>query len=128
MEWDDSVLPEVEPRDGWVHKWVRTDMKGAPDKINSSKRLRQGWEPVDVRDYPELHMYAGGDGHGRVEVGGLILCRIPAERIDARNQWLANKNNLQETSAEEHYMRDPGELVKKFSENRRQVVFGQRAR
>lgn len=127
-DWDDSVLPEVNPRDGFVHKWVRTDMMGAPDKINTSKRLRQGWEPVDVRDYPELHMYAGGESHGRVEVGGLILCRILQERIAARDQWLQNKNQLQETSSEEHYMRDPGELVKKFSENKRNIVFGQRAR
>jgi len=30
----------------------------------------------------------------------------------------------QESSAEEHYMRDQNELVKKFNENSRKVVFG----
>jgi hypothetical protein len=23
-----SVLPEPEPRDGWVHRWIRTSMAG----------------------------------------------------------------------------------------------------
>jgi hypothetical protein len=126
--WDDSILPEVEPRNGWSHKWVRTDTMGVADKMTYSKRLRQGWEPVDIADYPELAMYVDHKSHGKVEVGGLILCRIPEERVKQRSAHYLNKARVAESSAEEHYMRDQNELIKKVNENSRKVVFGQNAR
>ena len=126
--WDDSVLPEISPRDGWVGKWVRTDTRGAADKTNVSKRLRQGWEPIDVADYPELLAHTDGKTHGRIEVGGLIACRMPAERVAQRSDHYLQRAKQAEDSAEEHYMRDKNELVKKFNESSRQRMFGQRAR
>jgi hypothetical protein len=126
--WDDSVLPEIEPRDGWSHKWVRTDYMGQNDKMTYSKRLRQGWEPIDVSDYPELLAHTDGKTHGRVEIGGLIACRMPAERVAERRAHYADRSKQAESSAEEHYMRDQNELVKKFNENSRKVVFGPTAR
>lgn len=124
-----SVLPEIEPRDGWVHKWVRTDYSNIADKRTFSQRQREGWEPVDIADYPELQAYsASGTEHGHVEVGGLILCRMPDEMVGQRNQHYLSVARQQESSAEEHYMRDPGEVVKKFNESSRKIVFGQSAR
>jgi hypothetical protein len=120
-----SVLPEIEPRDGWSHKWVRTDYNNQADKRNYSNRLREGWEPIDIADYPELQAYsADGKEHGHVEVGGLIACRMPAEMVKERNEHYLGVARQQESSAEEHYMRDPGEVVKKFTENSRKTVFG----
>lgn len=123
-----SILPEIPFRDGWVAKWVRTDTRGAPDKTNVSKRLREGWEPIDLVDYPELWTFSGGEERGNLEVGGLIACRMPAEMVQQRNDHYRGVAKQQETSAEEHYMRDPGELVKKFNESSRKVVFGPSAR
>lgn len=123
-----SVLPEIEPRDGWVHKWVRTDTYGTPDKTNFSKRLREGWEPIDVADYPELQSYSGGKTNGRAEVGGLIACRMPVEMVKERSDHYRGVAKLQESSAEEHFMRDQNELMKKFNESSRKVVFGQSGR
>ena len=119
-----SVLPDIRPRDGWVHKWVRTDTFGQPDKTNFAKRQREGWEPIDVADYPELQSYSGGSQSGRAEVGGLIACRMPAEMVKQRTDHYTGVAKQQESSAEEHYMRDKNELVKKFNESSRRVVFG----
>ena len=123
-----SVLPEIQPRDGWEHKWVRTDTHGAPDKTNYSKRLREGWAPIDVADYPELQAYSAGEHSGRAEVGGLIACRMPSEMVKERNDHYRGIARQQEESAEQHYMRDQSEVVKKFSANTRKTVFGQSAR
>lgn len=123
-----SILPDIEPRDGWVHKWVRTDLRGVPDKPTFSKRLREGWEPIDIADYPELRAYADGRETGRVEVGGLIACRMPTEMVKARNDHYRGISQQQEASAEEHYMRDSNELVKKIANNTRRVVFGPNVR
>lgn len=127
-EWDDSVLPNVNPQDGWAYKWVRTDNMGQADKMTYTKRLRQGWEPVDIADHPELAAYIDGKTHGKVEVGGLILCRLPEERAKQRSAHYLGKSREAENSAEEHFMRDQNELVKKFNESSRKVVFGQSAR
>lgn len=128
-QWSEpSVLPEIEPRDGWVHKWVRTDSMGKQDKSNYSKKLREGWEPIDVADYPELLTYADDRHSGRAEVGGLIACRMPAEMAKDRNDHYAGKSRQQENDAEEHYMRDQHELMRKVNDSKRKVVFGQRAR
>ena len=123
-----SVLPEIEPRDGWEHKWVRSDTHGMADKSNVSKRLREGWEPIDVADYPELLSYADNRTSGRAEVGGLIACRMPTEMVQQRNQHYTGIAKEQETSAETHYMRDNDQVLKKFQENSRKIVFGPRAR
>lgn len=119
-----SILPDIEPRDGWDHKWVRMENRGVADKTNHAKRLREGWEPVDMADYPELQSYSGDSQSGRAEIGGLVLCRMPSEMVRQRTEYYTGKARQQESSAEEHYMRDKGELVKKFSENSRRVVFG----
>lgn len=123
-----SVLPEVDARDGWVHKWVRTDYRGVGDKKNYGSKLREGWEPIDLADYPELRTYAEGRETGHVEVGGLILCRMPAEIAKERNDSYRNDAIRQERDAEAHYMRDENELIKKFAANSRKVVFGQNVR
>lgn len=124
-----STLPNLPQRDGWTHKWVRTDLRGVPDKPTFSKRLREGWEPIELEDYPELQVFAhDGQTTGKLEVGGLIACRMPSEMVKQRNEHYRNKSREQETSAEEHYMRDSNELVKKIAANTRQVMFGQTVR
>ena len=49
-----SLLPTPIPQDGWVFRWVRTQILGASDNINVSTRFREGWEPVLAEDHPEL--------------------------------------------------------------------------
>lgn len=121
-------LPEIEPRDGWTHKWVRTDMRNEPDKKNYASKLYEGWEPVDLADYPELQAFSGSKTSGHVEIGGLIACRMPTEMVEQRNATYVGTARQQEADAEGHYMRDPGQLIKKFAENTRRVMFGQKAR
>lgn len=58
MSWDSvGNLPEPDPQDGWVFRWVRTALLGQTDNPNVSRRMREGWQPVRLEDHPELQIH-----------------------------------------------------------------------
>jgi len=70
----------------WKHRWVRTAVLWVvADPSNISSKLREGYEPCKAEDYPELMMHASTEGRfkGNIEVGGLLLCRIPEEFMES---------------------------------------------
>ena len=85
-------------------------MLNQSDKSNISKRVREGWEPAKIEDFPELQVefsFLDDDNRfakeGLIEVGGLILCKMAEERAAARedhynqlarNQMVSVDNNL----------------------------------
>ena len=81
-----ETLPSPDPRDGVTHRWVRTSMMGSADAANISSKLREGYEPCKAEEYPELMMHATTEGRfkGNIEVGGLVLCKIPTEFLRQR--------------------------------------------
>lgn len=122
-----TMLPDPEPQDGYAFRWVRTETRGDADKTNFGKRYREGWEPIDAADYPELVADLGLPGaSGKVEVGGLILCKIPQEIVDQRNAYYRNQNAAQIDAADNAYLRDSDERMKKVVERRSQTTFGRR--
>jgi len=102
------MLPTPEPRDGLKFRWIRTALLGNSDNPNVSSRFREGYTPVRAADYPELHVVSDIDSRFKdnIEVGGLMLCSIPAEiaqdRIDGQ---LAQAEN-QIDAVDRNYMRE----------------------
>lgn len=84
-----STLPTPQPRDGWVHRWVRTANINAIDNANISRRLREGWEPVAASEYPECQVLTDRNAQfkGSIEIGGLLLCRMPVEKYNQRKAY-----------------------------------------
>tara|TARA_R110000824_G_scaffold72101_1_gene184225 strand:- start:6826 stop:7293 length:468 start_codon:yes stop_codon:yes gene_type:complete len=85
-----STLPVPDPQDGWVFRWIRTSMMNEQDNRNVSKRLREGWEPVNREDHPELALEQSDRNSewgekGALEIGGLLLCKGPEEMADQRS-------------------------------------------
>ena len=120
-----TMLPDPLPQDGYVFKWVRTATRNTEDKTNLQKRLREGWEPVDAADHPELMMdLSVGQTSGKVEVGGLILCKMPEEMSEQRKDYYRRRTMAEMDSAENSYLRDSDERMKKFLEKQRKTVFG----
>ena len=76
-----ETLPMPDKRPGWIHRYIRISTMGTADPSNISGKLREGYEPVKADEYPELMMHAATEGRfkGGIEVGGLLLCRIPEE-------------------------------------------------
>ena len=105
-----TVLPDPDPQDGWVFRWVRTSTVGQADNTNVSKKLRSGWEPVKAEDHPEMMIKSDLDsrfgGEGNIEVGGLLLCKMPEEKLKARGDYIKKVSDRQIDSIDNNFMRE----------------------
>ena len=121
-----EVLPSPDPREGWSHRWVRTATMGTADPSNISSKLREGYEPCKAEDYPELMMHATTEGRfkGNIEVGGLLLCRIPAEFLQQRSAYYASQNKAQMESVDNNFLRESDPRMPLFAEKKSKVTFG----
>lgn len=83
-----SVLPDPLPREGFVHRWVRLSAGGQIDPTNMNARMREGWVPVVATEYPEIQNIIPEEGRfsDNIVIGGLILCRAPIDRMQARDE------------------------------------------
>jgi len=88
-----SLLPDAMPEAGYVLHWKVRAIRGVEDPTLFNKALREGWEPVKLSDHPELkltiHPLANGQSNDWAEIGGLVLCRMPAEMARQRNAHYA---------------------------------------
>lgn len=121
-----ETLPTPDPRPGWKHRWVRTATMGTADPSNISSKLREGYEPCKADEYPELMMHAASEGRfkGSIEVGGLLLCRIPEEFLQQRMDYYSNQNKAQMESVDNNFLRESDPRMPLFSEKKTKVTFG----
>lgn len=121
-----ETLPTPDERPDWAHRWVRISTMGTADPSNISSKLREGYEPCKAEDYPELMMHASTEGRfkGSIEIGGLLLCRIPKEFMVQRAKHYENQNKAQVESVDNNFMRDSDPRMPLFSEKKSKVTFG----
>jgi len=121
-----ETLPSPDNRPGWTHRWVRTATMGVADPTNISSKLREGYEPCKADEYPELMMHASTEGRfkGTIEVGGLLLCRIPSEFLAQRMKYYENQNKAQMDSVDNNFLRESDPRMPLFSEKKSKVTFG----
>ena len=89
-----SLLDAPDPPQGFVHRWIRSEVRGFDDRKNVSARMREGWELVRKEEYPEFEAPTIDDGkyEGVFGVGGLLLARIPIEVVEERKQYFGQQN------------------------------------
>lgn len=124
-----SVLPDPIPQDGWIFRWIRTASLGNLDNKNASMRLREGWEPVRADDHPELKIMSDHNSEwakrGGIEVGGLLLCKMPAENVLARQKHYSEKADQQVQAIDNNYMRENDPRMPMLRPERKtRVTFG----
>ena len=121
-----ETLPKPDDRPGWVHRYVRLSTLGVDGPSNISSKLREGYEPCKAEEYPELMMHASTEGRfkGGVEIGGLLLCRIPEEFMKQRADYYARQNQSQMDSVDNSFMRENDPRMPLFSERKTKVTFG----
>jgi len=111
-----STLPDPTPEDGYSFRWVMTHLMGESQPTNVSQRLREGYEPVKAADHPELAFEASAKGN--VEVGGLMLCKIPKEMSDERNEYYAAQTAHQANSVSSKFLTQADPRMPAFSEGK----------
>ena len=117
-----STLPTPTPQPGWSFRWIATSILGEPNASNVSKKSREGWEPVRAEDHPELKLAA--DKNGNVELGGLMLCKMPTEMVDARNEYYRSQAQAQVDSVDNHFLRNNDPRMPLFSDKKSSTTRG----
>lgn len=123
-----TLLPDPDPEDGWEFRWIRKSMLNFDDAINISTKFREGWEPVKASTQPKLRYLNNPNGRfpDGLEIGGLLLCKTPAEFVTQRNDYYRTQAGQQMASLDNSYMRDNDPRMQKFNERRSQVTIGKR--
>ena len=84
-----SLLDAPPPPERFVHRWIRSEVRGFDDRKNISARMREGWELVRKDEYPDFEAPTVDTGRyeGVFGVGGLLLARIPIEIVEERTEY-----------------------------------------
>lgn len=121
-----QLLPDPTPEAGYAFRWIRLSTLNAPDAINVSSKLREGWEPVKASEHPEIQLMGGASGRfpDSIEIGGLLLCKTPTEFIEQRDAHYRNLATAQMDSVDNSFMRESDARMPLFKERSSKVSFG----
>tara|TARA_R110000822_G_scaffold53490_1_gene137974 strand:+ start:1311 stop:1769 length:459 start_codon:yes stop_codon:yes gene_type:complete len=112
-----SNLPDPTPEPGYTYRWIATHVLGQSTPTNVSQKMREGWVPVKAEDHPEL-MLEGSANTGNVEIGGLMLCKMSSDRVQARTEYYSTQAQNQMESVDNHFMRNNDSRMPLFSERK----------
>jgi hypothetical protein len=111
---------------GFVHRWIRTAMRGEDDKMNVNTKLREGWEPVRKDEYPDYEAPTIDEGRfeGIIGQGGLMLCRIPVETAQERSAYYGNRTREQMVAVDQDLLKDQHPSMPISNNRQSRVSFG----
>ena len=113
------------PIKGWAFRWIRTSSLGQADNTNVSQKMREGWIPVKAEDHPELKVMSDVDSKfkGNVEVGGLLLCKIPEEEITKRANYYSNLAQNQMDAVDNSFLREENPVMPLIKDRSSRTTF-----
>lgn len=99
-------VPDAPP--GYKYRWIRAEMIGQADKLNVSKRVREGYELVHPDEVEGFALPTIDDGKhaGVIGVGGLLLAKIPEETAGERKAYYEKQTQAQMTSIDAELQRE----------------------
>ena len=122
-----ALLPDPAPEPGFVFRWIRTSVLDKMDPTNISSKMREGWEPVKASDHPEIQVMGNAQNSrfpDSVEIGGLMLCKIPAEFMEQREAYYREVTETQINSVDNSFMKNNDPRMPLFKERESKVSFG----
>ena len=121
-----ELLPEPDKQPGYAYRWIRTSTLNASDPRNLSAKLREGWEPVNVSEQPQMQLLIDPASRFKdnVEIGGLLLCKTPTEFIEQRNEHFNRQTQAQTEAVDNNLMRQSDPRMPLFNERKSTTSFG----
>lgn len=121
-----QLLPDPVPQPGWRYHWKRISILGASDPMNMSSAFREGWEPVKVEEQPTLMLHADPNSRfaGCIEVGGLLLCKMPEEKARQRDAFYGKHAQAQMQAVDNNLMKVNDSRMPLFNQRQSEVEFG----
>ncbi|UMO75981.1 hypothetical protein [Planktothrix phage Pra-JY27] len=118
-------LPVPDPQDGFIFRWVRCGNASVADPRNVAKRFAEGWEPVPASSQPRIAKMLGRVGvnaDGNIEIGGLMLCRIPEEVSIARREYYSRAAANQMRAVDASFLREQDPRMPKLAPERTSTI------
>ena len=121
-----ELLPEPDKQAGFAYRWIRVSTLNNADPRNLSAKLREGWEPVRLEEQPKFQLLADPNSRYKdnIEIGGLLLCKAPAEFVEQRNQYYASQTDAQAKAVDNNMMRENDPRMPLFNDRKSNVSFG----
>ena len=115
-----DLLPEPDKQAGYTYRWIRVSMLNNADPRNISSKLREGWEPVTLEEQPKFKLLANPNGQWKdnIEIGGLLLCKIPTEFVQQRKEHYDQITQQQAEAVDNSLMRQSDARMPLFSERK----------
>ena len=88
--------------------------------------MREGWEPVRIEEQPKFQMLTDPNSRFKdnIEIGGLLLCKIPSEFVEQRNSHYSNISRQQSEAVDNNFMRQSDARMPLFQERKSTATFG----
>ena len=121
-----SSLDAPTAPDGYRHRWIRAETLGYNDTKNVAASLREGYELVRADEYPDGDFPTLNDGKfaGVIQVGGLLLARIPEEIAKQIEAYYDRQTKEKEEAINNDLMKEKQSGMKFSSESNSRVTFG----
>lgn len=121
-----DTLPDIVKIPGYAYRWIRTATHGEDDPMNISSKFREHWAPVPLDE--QKHMAPFNDPRaaqkGNVEIGGLMLCKVPEKVMQQREKYYEHRNRLEQETIDNNFMKDNDPRMPLFRERKSKVTFG----
>lgn len=117
-----SMLPDPNPIPGYEFRWIATHILGQSDATNVSRKMRDGYVPVKASDHPELMLDPSKSGN--VEIGGLMLCKIPTEKAQAMDLYFSEQARNQMESVDNTFLRQNDPRMPLFADRKSTTTRG----
>ena len=123
-EWKPAgLLPEFKKSPGWAYRWIRISLLNQADNLNMSSKMREGWEPVNIADHPELKFMVDREPKLKdsIEIGGLVLCKMPEEFVAQRKAYYRHRTDAQTQAVDNTFMKQNDARMPLFQEKKSEV-------
>ena len=133
MNWENqSNLPDPDPQDGWVFRWIRTSLLGGIVIIQMYLEdfVKDGnpvvWKIILSLQIHMMDHQSDWAKKGNIEIGGLLLCKMPKEDADARSQHFDQIAKDQIEAVDNTFFKDQDSRMatKQVFERKTKTTFG----
>jgi hypothetical protein len=121
-----ELLPEPDKQEGYAYRWIRVSTLNNADARNISKALREGYEAVRVEEQPKFKLLIDPNSRFQenIEIGGLLLCKIPTEFLLQRKEYYDTITQQQASAVDNNLMRQSDPRMPIFQERKSSTSFG----
>lgn len=121
-----ELLPEPDKEAGYEYRWIRVSTLNNSDARNISKSIREGWEAVKVEEQPKFKLLIDPNSRFQenIEIGGLLLCKMPKEMLSQRKAYYEGVTQQQADAVDSNLMRQSDSRMPIFKEGKSSTSFG----